>query len=677
MGKYDLGIQTEYKSKFVDPGLDTFKEAAINYRSRFEKNQSVTNSLLASVAEEQFMPGEIDATQQEMMENINSQLGASIESGAYHTMDMDLNRAVQYYTSDPELSLKRSNYKEYLKTQTIYDTYGEQNVYDPQQGSVENFQSVADDGEGGIQKNRYTNKAQKLEDYNATVQAIVGNMRENQAFVNRYGQEAVDGLASYLGGNKEGLGYAEGVSMERMNNMLNDLLGAFKMTPAGAQLQDRYMNSNQNDFGKPLETEQATDKALVDYMRSVTKNQVGLNIVAPPEGITNQSSTTTDGSIIDQVASIYRDKKGEINLTPDDYIATKGVERLKGPGKENMLKFDVNSREYGGQGITIDFASLDITDTQLNDILRDTPFESYGDGLEPAERKAKRITLLQTLNTYGYSADEDKVEYVISHLGLGDKDTPAMRGALKDVSNELTERMGIVELENMGGALDKNFTGVLFTPSGKAKVVGHNAYPVGTMYIPSNQLVSDFDIPGVSYKNMLDIVPDYEEAKVGNRRVFNDGVVTIDGVEYLTIPGAFGKPVDLSDNAVGERLQATALGTTAADISDSQPQRLQDRGLAVYGEFAGKKAAAPALEMLKALYPGTQGALLNEIEKAITIGIQNGSVPLTITEARNLAKDINNQAKLKFNESGSSLTFEQAQLEAFNLYRMSGAFGIQ
>ena len=676
MGKYDLGIQTEYKSKFVDPGLDTFKEAAINYRSRFEKNQSVTNSLLASVAEEQFMPGEIDATQQEMMENINSQLGASIESGAYHTMDMDLNRAVQYYTSDPELSLKRSNYKEYLKTQTIYDTYGEQNVYDPQQGSVENFQSVSDDGEGGIQKNRYTNKAQKLEDYNATVQAIVGNMRENQAFVNRYGQEAVDGLASYLGGNKEGLGYAEGVSMERMNNMLNDLLGAFKMTPAGAQLQDRYMKSDQNEFGKPLETEQATDKALVDYMRSVTKNQVGLNIVAPPEGITNQSSTTTDKSILDKVALVYRDRKSEIDLTVSDLLAAEGTEVFK--GQENTLRLDVNSSEYGGSGIIMDFASLDVSDAQLNDILRDTPFESYGDGLEPAERRAKRITLLQTLNTYGYSANEDKVEYVISHLDI--ENTPAMRGALKDVSNELTERMGAVELENMGGALDKNFTGVLFTPSGKAKVVGHQAYPVGTMYIPRDQLSSDFDTPGLLDDGTLGLgfdVPNYEDAKVGNRRVFNDGVVTIDGVEYLTISGAFGKPVDLSDNAVGERLQATALGTTAADISDSQPQRLQDRGLAVYGELVGKKAAAPALEMLKALYPGTQDALLNEIEKAITIGIQNGSVPLTITEARNLAKDINNQAKLKFNESGSGLTFEQAQLEAFNLYRQYGAFGIQ
>ena len=676
MGKYDLGIQTEYKSKFVDPGLDTFKEAAINYRSRFEKNQSVTNSLLASVAEEQFMPGEIDATQQEMMENINSQLGASIESGAYHTMDMDLNRAVQYYTSDPELSLKRSNYKEYLKTQTIYDTYGEQNVYDPQQGSVENFQSVSDDGEGGIQKNRYTNKAQKLEDYNATVQAIVGNMRENQAFVNRYGQEAVDGLASYLGGNKEGLGYAEGVSMERMNNMLNDLLGAFKMTPAGAQLQDRYMNSNQNDFGKPLETEQATDKALVDYMRSVTKNQVGLNIVAPPKEFANQSSTTTDKSILDKVALVYRDRKSEIDLTVSDLLAAEGTEVFK--GQENTLRLDVNSREYGGQGIIIDFASLDISDAQLNDILRDTPFESYGDGLEPAERRAKRITLLQTLNTYGYSANEDKVEYVISHLDI--ENTPAMRGALKDVSNELTERMGMVELENMGGALDKNFTGVLFTPSGKAKVVGHNAYPVGTMYIPRNQLSSDFDAPDLLTDGTLGLgfdVPNYEDAKVGNRRVFNDGLVTIDGVDYLTISGAFGKPVDLSDNAVGERLQASALGTTAADISDSQPQRLRDRGLAVYGKQMGKKAAKPALEMLKGLYPGTQDALLNEIEKAITIGIQNGAVPLTITEARNLAKDINNQAKLKFNESGSSLTFEQAQLEAFNLYRMSGAFGIQ
>ena len=676
MGKYDLGIQTEYKSKFVDPGLDTFKEAAINYRSRFEKNQSVTNSLLASVAEEQFMPGEIDATQQEMMENINSQLGASIESGAYHTMDMDLNRAVQYYTSDPELSLKRSNYKEYLKTQTIYDTYGEQNVYDPQQGSVENFQSVSDDGEGGIQKNRYTNKAQKLEDYNATVQAIVGNMRENQAFVNRYGQEAVDGLASYLGGNKEGLGYAEGVSMERMNNMLNDLLGAFKMTPAGAQLQDRYMKSDQNEFGKPLETEQATDKALVDYMRSVTKNQVGLNIVAPPEGITKQSSTTTDKSILDKVALVYRDRKSEIDLTVSDLLAAEGTEVFK--GQENTLRLDVNSREYGGQGIIIDFASLDISDAQLNDILRDTPFESYGDGLEPAERRAERITLLQTLNTYGYSANEDKIEYVLAHLGV--EDTPAMRGTLKEVSNELTERMGIVELENMGGALDKNFTGVLFTPSGKAKVVGHQAYPVGTMYIPRNQLSSDFDTPGLLEDGTLGLgfdVPNYEDAKVGNRRVFNDGVVTIDGVDYLTISGAFGKPVDLSDNAVGERLQATALGTTAADISDSQPQRLRDRGLAVYGKQMGKKAAKPALEMLKGLYPGTQDALLNEIEKAITIGIQNGSVPLTITEARNLAKDINNQAKLKFNESGSSLTFEQAQLEAFNLYRQYGAFGIQ
>ena len=676
MGKYDLGIQTEYKSKFVDPGLDTFKEAAINYRSRFEKNQSVTNSLLASVAEEQFMPGEIDATQQEMMENINSQLGASIESGAYHTMDMDLNRAVQYYTSDPELSLKRSNYKEYLKTQTIYDTYGEQNVYDPQQGSVENFQSVSDDGEGGIQKNRYTNKAQKLEDYNATVQAIVGNMRENQAFVNRYGQEAVDGLASYLGGNKEGLGYAEGVSMERMNNMLNDLLGAFKMTPAGAQLQDRYMKSDQNEFGKPLETEQATDKALVDYMRSVTKNQVGLNIVAPPEGITKQSSTTTDKSILDKVALVYRDRKSEIDLTVSDLLAAEGTEVFK--GQENTLRLDVNSSEYGGSGIIMDFASLDVSDAQLNDILRDTPFESYGDGLEPAERRAKRITLLQTLNTYGYSANEDKVEYVISHLDI--ENTPAMRGALKDVSNELTERMGAVELENMGGALDKNFTGVLFTPSGKAKVVGHQAYPVGTMYIPRDQLSSDFDTPGLLDDGTLGLgfdVPNYEDAKVGNRRVFNDGVVTIDGVEYLTISGAFGKPVDLSDNAVGERLQATALGTTAADISDSQPQRLRDRGLAVYGKQMGKKAAKPALEMLKGLYPGTQDALLNEIEKAITIGIQNGSVPLTITEARNLAKDINNQAKLKFNESGSGLTFEQAQLEAFNLYRQYGAFGIQ
>ena len=131
-GKYDLPINVEYKSRFVDPGLDTFKEAALNYRNRFDKNQEATNTMLTALANEQFMPGEQESTQQEMQDNINNILGNVVETGAYHTADLAVNNALRYYTADPELAVKRQNYKEYQKTQLMYDTYGANNVYDPQ-----------------------------------------------------------------------------------------------------------------------------------------------------------------------------------------------------------------------------------------------------------------------------------------------------------------------------------------------------------------------------------------------------------------------------------------------------------------------------------------------------------------------------------------------------------------
>lgn len=616
-GKYDLPINVEYKSRFVDPGLDTFKEAALNYRNRFDKNQEATNTMLTALANEQFMPGEQDATQQEMQDNINNILGNVIETGAYHTADLAVNNALRYYTADPALAVKRQNYKEYQKTQLMYDTYGANNIYDPQKNMLPNFQSVSTDEEGKTVYNRYVNKAQKVEDYNAQIQALVGNIASDKNFIAQYGVEGIPILQDILM-----TGTSTRVSEEKVNNIINDLIGAYKMTPAGIQHFDRYRNSDQNEFGQPLQSDRQADKAIFDYMKAVTKNQVKTDITLdqPTSKSISRSSMTPSETSLDFVTNVYKNNKDVISISPNLQKEVLGYEESE--VFENAYTTSVDR-------IVIDFASANLSENQLNTIFDGTPFEGY-------ENKEK---LLQTLDSFGFTASDEQMAYTLKHLGIADSEVN--RKALSTLANQITERLAVSEISNLGGALNKNFQNIIFQPNGSAKVVGGMSYPMGTLYIPEDQLTSEFDTPGLLKSGFLGIgVPNYEDAMVGGRRVFADGLREgKDGKRYLVIPNAFGKPIDMSDQGNQELLTKNAYSLSDSDLRETQQQRSIDRNAAVGGTLSAPQVVGPMNEVLSTLQ--ISKTTRDALSQIVTLAMKEGNRSLGITGGQAIAKNFN------------------------------------
>ena len=611
-GKYDLPINVEYKSRFVDPGLDTFKEAALNYRNRFDKNQEATNTMLTALANEQFIPGEQDATQQEMQTNINNILGNVVETGAYHTADLAVNNALRYYTADPDLAVKRQNYKEYQKTQLVYDTYGANNVYDPQKNMLPNFQSVSTDAEGNKVYNRYVNKAQKVEDYNAQIQALVGNIAADKGFIAQYGVDGVPILRDILM-----TGTSTRVSEEKVNNIINDLLGAYKMTPAGIQHFDRYRNSDQNEFGQPLQTDKQADKAILDYMKGVTKNQIFSQTTfnqPTSKSITRSGSQTSDGQFKDFVTEVYKNNQEFVDISPSTQ------KELLGMQESEIFE---NAYTTSLDRVVVDLASANLSKNQLDAIFEGTGFEGY-------ENKTK---LIQVLDSFGFTADNQQIEYVLKDLGIND--TSENRKALIAVANQITERLAAAEISNMGVGINQSFTNAVFQPSGRTKIVGGVAYPMGTMYVPKDQAGETFDVAAISDMSG----PDWEDVTIGDRKLFSREVKGSDGKMYLVIDNAFGKPINLASSENQEKLTGIAYDMTDANLTESQIQRQIDRNAAIGGTLSAPQIVGPMDEVLSALQ--ISEPTRNALSEIVTLAMKEGNRELSMMGGENLAKNFN------------------------------------
>lgn len=640
-GKYDLPIDVEYKSRFVDPGLDTFKEAALNYRDRFNKNQEATNTVLTALANEQFIPGEQDATIQEMQDNINSILGNVIETGAYHTADLAVNNALRYYTADPDLAVKRQNYKEFQKTQLMYDTYGANNVYDPQKNMLPNFQSVSTDSEGKKVYNRYVNKAQKVEDYNAQIQALVGNIASDKNFIAQYGVEGIPILQDILM-----TGTSTRVSEEKVNNIINDLIGAYKMTPAGIQHFDRYRNSDQNEFGQPLQTDKQADKAIFDYMKAVTKNQVKTDITLnqPTSKSISRSSSQSDDEYKDFVTEVYKNNQEFVDISPSTQKELLGMEQS-----------DIFENAYTTSldRVVVDLASANLSKNQLDAIFEGTGFEGYED----------KTKLIQVLDSFGFEADEQQMEYVLKDLGI--PDNAQNRSALTAMANQITERLALAEISNMGAGINQSFTNAVFQPNGRTKIVGMYSYPMGTMYIPKEQAGEIFDV------GIYDISgPDWDDVTIGDRKLFSREVKGKDNQTYLVIDNAFGKPINLSNSENQEKLTGIAYNMTSENLNESQAQRDRDRIAAVSGTLSAPEITGRMDDVLSALQVSKY--VRDAMSEIVELAMKEGNRELAFKGGEVIAKEFNIMvAKLMRDAPDRYPTREDAERAALVIFESS------
>lgn len=555
MGKYDIPDSvTEYKSMFVDPGMQAFKTAADIYTKRFDDNKQAADLLYSTMAEERFVPGEEDQTKEEIYNNINSQLGSVVDQGSYHLADMAVNKAVRYYTSDPILTKKRQNYQEHLKTKTKEQEVGINNLYIPNLDEYQNFKTVTQDEEGNEVINTYTDKAQAVEDYAGTALQLIGNIAQDQRFVAGFG------IAGEQLKELFATGQIAGVSQAKVNNVIKAVLDAYKMTPAGAQLQDRLINSNQNSYGRPLETQQATDAAMTKMLQGYAKNQI---------------SYKEDYAInTDVVSPSSQPSYGGPNRAIDIFNSRKDPEPTGFSFKEQLEAFDVepnstidNSYSVNPEdGIIIDIAK-DMTDEEVSNILQGTIFENVGN-------KDLALTIATSLS---FSADQKSVNIALAQLGLGPNDLPAAA----EQANIVSQRLAETELGNMGTKILKDIpiSNAIFKPSlgGEYKVIGNKQYPVGTWYIPADQIDDDVDLG-----NFFDLGADLKTPT--GRNVISQ-TQTIDGIEYAVIPNAFGKSHVYTAAASNARTTATAYDIPASDLFDMQNDLVVQFNQTVKNEF--------------------------------------------------------------------------------------------
>ena len=543
MGKYDLPESiTKYTSRFVDPGLESFKLAAQNYSDRFDKNKQSADMISAALETEEFMPGEDAELRDLARDKINSLLGDVAETGAYHTADMAVNKAAHYYTADPDLTLARRNAKEYQKTVSMYDTYGENGVYDPQKDFVSNFKSISVNPDGKTSRNIYKNKAQKVEDYNAAAQALIGTISADSGPWAGYGFDEIEALENYLLTGQEG-----GVSQPKLDNMVANLVDEYKMTPAGAQLHDRFANSNQNPLRQAVGDAEA-DNQLLNTLKNVGQNQVRSNrtMNAPSSDSIQGPVTPHTSSAVDYATSIFIGKKKGVGLGLKAQIAATGATAVQTPAGGGYTA--------SGSAIVLDLAQT-MSPEQAKEILLEV-----GPVFDNVEDPIEVIQTLNMLFIQDTGFNDKTIGKAMQDLGV--ENTPENQKVVMAISKnisgvinaKLAENLGVANPFGSAGTIE----GTIFVPNanGGFQRTGGALYPKGTLYIPTSVVKArtgdgwwqDFFNTGS------------KDIEVDGHRVFSHDI-TIDGVDYVSAPG-YGPAINYLDPKVADLLN-TQLYTDA------------------------------------------------------------------------------------------------------------------
>ena len=264
MGKYDImtGL-TDYKSTFVDPGVENFKEVAKIYRETYDRNEESTNLMLKTVNQMDLMKGdEAAGLRDSFRDNISASLGSVIEQGNYEDASLAVNDAYRYLTSDMSVIQAQKNAAEYKKDQEYIQQFGMDGVVDFNDGLSEVFSTV--DPETGELRS-YTSKMEQKGDYAGRMQSLLGNIAEDMSSMGpEFGDIDGDQVMDYLK-----FGNTGGVSSAKLDRVVEKLYNTYTQSSEGAQDFRRLTQT-----GRRLRPEDAKADILQRF-RAVGSPQVG------------------------------------------------------------------------------------------------------------------------------------------------------------------------------------------------------------------------------------------------------------------------------------------------------------------------------------------------------------------------------------------------------------------
>ena len=174
MGKYDLNtgnIITPVQSTFVDPGVETFKQAALLYKQTYDKNKDAYNLTKRAMAQMELMPGDEKV-------GLRDRFVGAIDK----------------------------NFEDILES------------------------TVTKDEEGNEVVNSYKEKMEQKEDYNAYMKTIIGTIAESGGGSGKGIDVNGDDVMDYLQ-----TGNTRGVSQSKMERVVNGLLENYLDSKVGDQ----------------------------------------------------------------------------------------------------------------------------------------------------------------------------------------------------------------------------------------------------------------------------------------------------------------------------------------------------------------------------------------------------------------------------------------------------------
>jgi len=457
MGKYDISRSlTPVQSTFVDPGLDTFKEAAMIYRKTYDQNKDAYNLSKRVTAQMELMPGDEKAGLRDQFTNtIDTTFSSIVNTGNFEDAEMAVQNAVDFITTDKTVLQARKNSAEYLKEEALIEQFGPSGVLDFNKNLRENFTTVTTDEQGAPIVNNYKEQMEKKEDYFTLMKNMVSGIAPD----GRPWSETIGNLTEY--------GNMKGVSQGKVQRIVDKLYEAYKGDKAGDQ-----------DFRRLTQIEGMSEgQAKEDIVRRLVgaaSPQVGN--VRTISGMRENSNMNTDGTpITNSVVSplnAYLQSTEKQAVSFDELLAMSGGVEGRIPG----------SFAYNQDGIMINYATQlsDPEKAKVADYLIRTGVVSN------PERATEMIGPLAQFRAFEEAGDTDRAFEVGIELGfMNRQDGYDVQKANK--INELANQVSILTntdaLNNMGSLL--NVTGVRgdFVPN-----TGTNMQTVGSSFLVDGTL---------------------------------------------------------------------------------------------------------------------------------------------------------------------------------------------
>jgi hypothetical protein len=475
MGKYDLNsgnIITPVQSTFVDPGVETFKQAAILYRQQYDKNKDAYNLTKRAMAQMELMPGDEKAgLRDQFVGNIDKNFESVLESGAFEDATNAVQQNIDYVMTDKTVNQAQKNALQFQKEEAMIEQFGPSGILDFNKGARESFTTVSADEEGNEVVNSYKEKMEQKEDYNAYMKDLIGTIAQS-------GGGAVSGLdingddiMDYLQ-----TGNTKGVSRAKMERVVNNMLGNYLDSKVGDQDMRRLTQIQGMSEGD-------AKIDILNRMKGIGNPQVGVTTTTSNQEYKLNAASGYGGGGGDLTQDNWAVQDlvdGKTNISTDVYI--------KMTGNEANVSKDIPGgvRVSGQEGITIDYSRF-VGDDVFNNIDQELVKNNIVSNTQEASQISRHLLDYLVAEEAGNTEDMRRISL---DMGIA-FDVQEEREKLQVLSQFAQSKIDMEQLQTMGSFLSGPVDGVFRPNSGateNAQWINGNAVIDGEYFFTEEQM---------------------------------------------------------------------------------------------------------------------------------------------------------------------------------------------